>query len=396
MVLDSSSPETQRLKLIQAALFTGFVITGGVATILGPALPVFIARWTLTDAQAGLFFTTQFTGSFIGVVLSSLLLARGYRNALVIGFLLLAAGVAGLTSASQFVALSSTAVYGFGFGLTIPATNLCIAEIAGARRTAALNLLNMAYGAGAIACPILMLVGLNAGRLTEVLYTIAISSTLLAVLFLVMKFEPSSAAHSKTPKAGAAHQHTMSTQHPIHVPIALALLFYLYVGSESSLSGWVAEQARRIGAGAISTIVPMFFWAGILAGRGISALLLARIKENLLVIIGLLLSAIGIVCLLLAPSRAQLIFGLILAGLGFAGIYPVFIAWLSKWYGQRARRLGGVMFSLAALGGATVPWTVGFVSQHSRSLRVGLLVPLAGCFTMMLLVASLRRRISAA
>lgn len=395
MPLDSLARETQRLKLIQAALFAGFIITGGVATILGPALPSFIARWALTDAQAGLFFTTQFTGSFTGVVLSSVLLTRGYRNALVIGFLLLAAGVAGLTSTSQLVALSSTAVYGFGSGLTIPATNLCIAEIAGARRSAALNLLNMAYGAGAIACPILMLAGLNAGRLTEVLYAIAIWSTLLAVLFLAMKFEPASAAQPVTPGTAVPH-HKIAPKHPIHVPIALALLFYLYVGSESGLSGWVAEQASRIGAGTISTIVPMFFWAGILAGRGISALLLARIKENSLVIIGLLFSAIGITCLLLAPSRAQLIFGVILAGLGFAGIYPVFIAWLSKWYGERARRLGGVMFSLAALGGATVPWTVGFVSQHSRSLRVGLLVPLAGCFTMMLLVSSLRRRISAA
>jgi FHS family glucose/mannose:H+ symporter-like MFS transporter len=394
MPLDSSPRETQRLKFIQAALFLGFVITGGVATILGPALPIFIARWTLTDAQAGLFFTTQFTGSFLGVVLSSLILTRGYRDALVIGFLLLAAGLAGLTSSSQLVALSATAVYGFGFGLTIPATNLCIAEIAGARRAAALNLLNMAYGAGAIACPILMLVGLNAGRLTEVLYAIAVSSTLLAVLFLIIKFEPSSATQSQT--HSATHHHKIAPKHPIHVPIALALLFYLYVGSESSISGWVAEQARRIGAGTISTIVPMFFWAGILAGRGISALLLARVKENSLVIIGLLLSAIGIICLLLAPSRTQLIFGVILAGLGFAGIYPVFIAWLSKWYGERARRLGGVMFSLAALGGATVPWTVGFVSQHSHSLRVGLLVPLAGCLAMLLIVSSLRRRISAA
>ncbi len=392
MPLDSSFPETQQRKLIQAALFTGFVITGAVATILGPALPIFIARWTLTDAQAGLFFTTQFTGSFIGVVLSSLLLTRGYRNALVIGFLLLAAGVAGLTSSSQLVALSSTAAYGFGFGLTIPATNLCIAEIAGARRAAALNLLNMAYGAGAIACPILVLVGLNAGRLTEVLFAIAISSTLLAILFWTMKFEPYATQTSST----NIPQTKIAPKHPIHVPIALALLFYLYVGSESGISGWVAEQARRIGAGTISTIVPMFFWAGILAGRGISALLLARIKENSLVVSGLLLSALGITCLLFAPSRAQLIFGVILAGLGFAGVYPVFIAWLSKWYGQRARRLGGVMFSLAALGGATVPWTVGFVSQHSHSLRVGLLVPLAGCFTMMLIVSSLRRRISAA
>lgn len=390
---DPATTQTRHLKFIQAALFLGFVITGMIATILGPVLPVFITRWTLSDAQAGLFFTTQFTGSFIGVVLSSIFLARGYRNALVLGFLLLAAGAAGLSSTHQQIALFSTAAYGFGFGLTIPATNLCIAEIAGARRAAALNLLNMAYGAGAIACPILMLVGLSAGRLNEVLFAIAISSTLLAILFWTMRFESVSAESSG---ASAAISHEKSTsRHPIHVPVALALLFYLYVGTESGISGWVAEQARRIGAGAVSTIVPMFFWTGILAGRGISALLLARIKEKSLVVAGLLLSAVGTTCLLLATARPQLILGVLLSGFGLAGLYPVFIAWLSKWYGERARRLGGVMFALAALGGATVPWTVGFVSQYSHSLRIGLLVPLAGCFIMMLLVSTLRRRISA-
>ena len=50
------------------------------------------------------------------------------------------------------------------------------------------------------------------------------------------------------------------------------------------------------------------------------------------------------------------------------------------------------MFSLAALGGATMPWLVGFMSQRANNLRVGLLVPLAGCFAMIILVAALRRR----
>ena len=86
---------------------------------------------------------------------------------------------------------------------------------------------------------------------------------------------------------------------------------------------------------------------------------------------------------------------MVLAGFGLAGVYPIFISWLSKWYGERARRLGGVMFSMAAVGGATMPWLVGFISQHADSLRVGLLVPLCGCAAMIVLVAVLRRRILA-
>jgi MFS transporter, FHS family, glucose/mannose:H+ symporter len=384
--------QTNDLRFVHMALFAGFIITGMVATLLGPVLPVFIARWNLTDSQAGLFFTTQFSGSMLGVMLSSVILSlRGYRDSLVLGFLLMAAGVAGLNSAGLHVALFATAIYGFGFGVAIPATNLCIAEISGARRVASLTLLNMAWGVGAIACPVLMLTGLRSNRFTTALLGIAIGALLLAILFSTMKFESRAAAVSSADVATDA----ADRRHPIHVPVALGLLFYLYVGTEGGISGWAAEHAHRLGSGEAYTIVPMFFWAGLLGGRGIAALVVSRVKENLFVSYGLLFSAIGATCLLLASTRPGVILGVVIAGFGLAGVYPVFISWLSKWYGERARRLGGLMFSMAALGGATMPWTVGFVSQRSHSLRVGLLVPLTGCIAMLTLVTALRRRILA-
>jgi fucose permease len=52
--------------------------------------------------------------------------------------------------------------------------------------------------------------------------------------------------------------------------------------------------------------------------------------------------------------------------------------------------MGGVMFSLAAIGGASLPWLVGFVSKHTDSLRIGLLVPVAGCVAMLAVTALLR------
>lgn len=384
--------QTNDLRFVRVALFAGFIVTGMVATLLGPVLPAFIARWKLTDSQAGLFFTTQFSGSMVGVVLSSVILSvRGYRDSLVLGFLLMAAGVAGLNSASLNIALFATAVYGFGFGVAIPATNLCIAEISGARRAASLTLLNMAWGVGAIACPVVMLAGLRSDRFTTALLGIATGALLIAILCSTMKFESRGATTSSANAATDA----ADRRHPIHVPIALALLFYLYVGTEGGISGWAAEQAHRVGAGTAYTIVPTFFWAGLLGGRGLSALVVSRVKENVFVSCGLLLSALGAAGLLLAPTPPRVILGVLVAGFGLAAVYPIFISWLSKWYGERARLLGGVMFSMAALGGATVPWAVGFVSQRSHSLRIGLLVPLVGCVAMLLLVALLRRRITA-
>ena len=392
MLPASTANESRNLKFVHAALFAGFVVSGMVATILGPSLPTFIARWSLDDTQAGLFFTTQFLGSLLGVLLSSAILAmRGYGDALVVGFFLMAVGVTGLNSASQYVALLATALYGFGFGIVIPATNLCIAEISGARRATALNLINMAWGVGAIACPVLLLAGLRANHYHAVLLSMAASALLLSIFFVSIKFE----SLSRESPSGATAKEKITPAHPIHVPVALALLFFLYIGTENGISGWAAEQAHRVGTGNASAVMPMFFWAGLLSGRGISALILTRAKESWLVITGLALSALGTTCLLLAAGRSQVILGVVLAGFGLSSVYPIFISWLSKWYGERARRLGGVMFSLAALGGATLPWMVGFVSQRANSLRVGLLVPLVGCVAMTVLVAVLRRRIAA-
>jgi fucose permease len=252
-------------------------------------------------------------------------------------------------------------------------------------------LVNIAWGIGAIVCPVLLLAGLRANRFNVVLLSIAVSALLLSIFFAAMKFE----TLSPTSPDAATVEQKITPAHPVHVPIALALLFYLYIGTENGISGWAAEQAHRVGTGNAAVVMPMFFWAGLLSGRGISALILTRVKENLLVITGLVLSALGTTYLLLAASRSQVIVGVMLAGFGLASVYPIFISWLSKWYGERARRLGGVMFSLAAVGGATMPWTVGFISQQANSLRVGLSVPLFGCVAMIGVVALLRRRIAA-
>jgi MFS family permease len=78
--------------------------------------------------------------------------------------------------------------------------------------------------------------------------------------------------------------------------------------------------------------------------------------------------------------------------LGCACIYPIYIAWLSRWYGARAKRIGGFLFALASVGGMTGPPLVGIVSKHAGSLRVGFSVPLLSAMVMICIVLLLRRR----
>jgi MFS family permease len=118
-------------------------------------------------------------------------------------------------------------------------------------------------------------------------------------------------------------------------------------------------------------------------------------KERTLVLGALALAAAGNALLIAAPSLNVAIVAVFLAGLGCASVYPIYIAWLSRWYGARARKIGGVLFALASLGGSVGPWLVGSVSQFSSSLRIGLLVPLLSAVIMIGLVLLLRRQTAA-
>jgi fucose permease len=169
-------------------------------------------------------------------------------------------------------------------------------------------------------------------------------------------------------------------------------LFFVYVGTEVGTSYWAPAHAQRAAAWSSNTwaLAPMFFFAGLLGGRGAAAAILLHLKEVTVAVAGLLLAATGEAIFLASHSHLTLFGGAFLAGLGLASIFPILIAWLSKWYGTRARKVGGIMFALAALGSALVPPLVGVVSRYAGSLRIGLVVPLAGCALMLTVIGILR------
>jgi fucose permease len=361
------------------ALHAGFVVAGVIASLLGPVLPMLIARWSLSDERAGLFFTAQFCGSMAGVASVSVLIPwRGYKLPHVIGFTFMAIGVALLNMGSESAGLFAAALFGYGLGLIIAATNLWIAEVAGARRGAALSILNLAWGIGAVACPPLVMFAQLRHGVPALLFGIAGISLVIALILVAVHTEPHSGRNGGALTSVAYP--TVSKQ----TALALGLLFFLYVGSESSIGGWIAAFAKRMGTvrGNQWTLAPMFFWAGLIAGRALVPAMLSRIRENKLMAFGLLLAGIGDAALLEMRTFRGMVGCAVLIGLGFANIYPLLVACLVRSFGDRAKSVGSAMFALAALGGASMPWLVGVASTKLGGLHAGLLVPLAGCLAM--------------
>lgn len=363
-----------------ALAHAGFVITGVMTTLLGPMLPLLSARWFLNDAQAGYLFTAQFATSIAGVAGSTFLGRRyGHRAPLILGQIFFALGAALLVKAQWALGVFSICIYGCGQGLTVPASNLMISELNPRARASALNLLNFSWGIGAVGCPFAIAALQPSHQIYWFLYGVAASALILAFAFSVAPLQP--VGQNSTVDAERVERGFWLRR----LVVVLGLLFFIYVGVENSVGGWISSYARRIsdGKGSFWAVTPSFFWGALLAGRALAPLALKKMRETTVAIIGLGLSTAAVALLLISPNMSSITVGASLAGLGLSAVFPINIAMIPLWLGRAGERAAGVMFALSSCGGATMPWMVGAVSNHYQSLSVGLWVPLLGSLAML-------------
>jgi len=381
---------------------TGFALTGIVTTMLGPLLPALKARWILTDAQAGYLFTAQFAASVVSTMLLTTIIRRlGFLRTLALSYLLLALGVAGVGANSWALGLAAVSVYGFALGLAMPATNLLISETRGARRAAALNILNFIWCIGAVACPLLVMIVVRDNRTAAPM--LGLGATLAAVgawlWRAIAQADPrrvgsdikayrqvtrSIAASEPVPVILAAEEQTSASIRTSRrvwssaFAYVLAASVFLYVGAENGISGWIGAYTKRTNAemAALYSLPQAVFWAALMTGRLLAPVWLRRLSEERLVMVTAVVSLLGIALLRATTETVGLLSGAALAGAGFAAIYPTTIAVFMKYFGERAGASAAPVFATGGLGGAVIPSLVGTVSDRFSSLRAGLIVPL--------------------
>jgi MFS transporter, FHS family, glucose/mannose:H+ symporter len=359
-----------------------FVPTGIMTVLLGPVLPALAARWSLNDAQAGELFTAQFLASSVGVAFSGMLVPRfGYRVVLVAGLAFMAVGAGTLPLGSWALGMLSVACFGIGLGLTIPTSNLLVAEVNPERKASALALLNFSWSVGAVACPFMLAPFQHRDRTSTFLLALGAGIALLAVCLAWISLPRPGRGADGGPASNRSLVRLMRSSEAIMI----GLLFFLYVGTESAVGGWLASYAKRIEirGGTMWVATPSFFYGALLLGRALAPIVLRRLSDVKLARLGLATALVGVVGLVASGSLVAIVANACVIGLGFSAIYPITIALLSHRFGAQATRLGSVMFALAGFGGASVPWLVGLASTQMSSLKLGLIVPVGGCGIML-------------
>lgn len=340
-------PATFRLtRTAVAGGFVGFFVSGGIVSLYGPMAPVLRRLFEVDEFTSGLPASVHPLVAVVGV-LTWMTLSRRVRPGPLLagGAVLLGAGALGIIFATGMAAvLSWVLAIGVGFGLLANGMNSVYPRDTGPRSATIVGWMHGAFGAGAVALPLLLSVaGHRAAYLSLAVFG----------LVAVPLMWPTSA-----PSAPPADARPRTSRRSL---LLFALLFGAYVAVEASTATWLATYLEHLGwseaAGARWTSV---FWLLFAAGRFVFAPLAGLFAPGRLVRVLLPSAALLLVAATYAPIAPV---ALVAAGLCMAPVFPTAMIWLPR----VLPGAGGAttLAMLAAMGGATIgPGSVGAVASR--------------------------------
>lgn len=372
---------SKQIKLILSALF---LVSGSATVLIGQLLPMLAKQYELNDLQLGLYFPSQFAGSFLGTFLTGRFARKNkFISASFIGALLMSSGVLLLNVNSISVSYAAFLINGVGIGLTLPAINLTVLELSPENTASSLSFLNFFWGVGAIICKPFV-------DLTSRGPDIVITTTVLAAPLLIgagmLYLQPTRIIAL----IGSSSNENSVSKIPIWtLPLAwaIALFNFIHVGFESGMGGWLTTYTERLeDTHVVHWLSPtLFYFVCFVLGRGVAPALFRFLSENKMLLLGLFTILGGMIITVSSSTVTVLGVGAAVAGFGTSWIFPTSVSRFSRIFGASANRRATPLFICGTLGAASSTWLIGFVSNKTGDLRSGMYILVASIVLLILL-----------
>ncbi|MDE3026855.1 MAG: hypothetical protein KGH84_00480 [Paracoccaceae bacterium] len=352
-ILNRTHPPTMALFLTG---LSSFVLMGGALSLYGPALPIYMRLFDLTQSGAGLMVSAHWVGAVAAVGAQMARVQFTPRHA--IGFL----GLGAALVAGQIdwpLILVGALLVGAGYGLIAALYNRRFLTEFGVRGPSMVGVLNAIFGLGAIGAPLIMVAAGNAPRVVFAL----IALVTLAVLPFA---HPAPAEPAGTPAAP-----------PIRLRPEM-ILAVLTIGCESSNlglgpSGLVARGLSETAAAQLTSA----FFAAFLLGRVSLYWIAPRVPPRLLLIGAL----VGVCVTSLAAAVAMPGVNYVLSGLFTGCLFPSLFVVTSAAMGS-SQRATSTIIACCLMGGIVAPSALNAIlsrvgeGQFFAALAALLLVPM--------------------
>jgi len=377
--------------------FAAFIALGLTSASLGPTLPRLAAQTQTDLGGISLLFTTRSLGYLIG----SFWIGRWYDRTP--GHRLMAVCLVGMAvslllipSMPSLVLLAAVmGLLGMAEGAVDLGGNTLLVWVHGLRVGPYMNALHFFFGVGSFVSPIIIaqLVAWTGG-IRWAFWALALWM-LPTALALVLQRSPSlsrpslAASGAEAQLEGAnpgaqpivhrdSHTAGQSGHHAARYLIPLiGLFFFLIVGAELSLGGWIYTYTVSTGLGETATgaYITSAFWGALTLGRLVVIPLAARFRPGVILLLDLLGAMAGVAIILAWQSSAAALWaGTIIAGFSMASMFPTTYTFA----GQRMTitgRVSGWFYLGISLGSMSLPWVIGQLFE-SRGPQAALWVVL--------------------
>jgi fucose permease len=294
------------------------------------------------------------------------------------------------TAARFATLLPAVTCLGLGGGSVNGSANTLAADLYddARRKAAALNLLGVFFGFGALFLPFGLGALTSVFGMAGVLYAAAALCLLVAIAAAALVFPP--------PKQGHGFPLAEMPRF-VRMPLVLAFAFLLFFesGNEFALGGYISTfLARDMGLSvAAASYCLAAYWAAIMAVRMVLSRLLLHTSASTVVIA----SAVGAAgcALLIAAATNALVATLaaVLTGLALGGVFPTVLGMAAARFDEHSGTVFGILFTIGLCGGMTIPWIAGQLAEGAGLRAAFALV--AANFVAVAVLGSVARRVDA-
>jgi fucose permease len=371
--------------------FAGMFVFGIVMALLGAVMPVLSTRLSLgLDDVGSLFLVTNGAMLATSIVVGPAIDRYGLKAPLAAGGFLVALALILLGRASSFgQLLPAVACLGIGGGALNASTNTLVADLHDdpVGKAAALNILGVFFGFGALILPFSIGALLTRVGLTALLVVAAGLCAATGLAAVAMAFPPPKQAHGWP--LGEMRRF-------VRLPVVLVLAFLLFFqsGNEFILGGYFATfltQQLRVAVDTASYLLAAY-WAAIMASRILLSRAVLRLGPHAIVLGGAILSAAGALTVAGASTTTVAVSGILITGIALAGIFPTVLGVAGAAFQEHSGTVFGILFTTALTGGMTMPWVAGNLAASSGLRAVFLLA--AANFVAIAVIGAVSRRLA--
>jgi fucose permease len=356
--------------------YSGILLEGIVVGWIGPLLPEIARVMGVPIDHAGLIVSAVSIGYFAALTIAGEASEKiGPQTTMSAAMLLVTAGFFGLAVAPILaLMLASAFITGLGFGAVDVAGNAVVVELNRARLASALNYLHLMFGVGALLGPLIVGFALAAHVSYSILFALgaAVSATVTIALFAT---PPIAREIHLVNEAGGF---LPILRNPLAWIVATVL--FLYVGAENGIGAWLFLflHLKSALSETISSWGVSLYWGGLIAGRFAGARLAHRIAPRPFALMASILAAVALAIMIAAPDiHAIAAIAIFLIGFGYGPIFPNMVAIGAEQFPVDVGRITSIVVAGGALGGAFVPWLMGYeivVAGLDRSMLLALAI----------------------